>query len=265
MFLVRVISVGLLTVIHLGCYASDLGGEDGFDSMESRKRTHAAPGFDSPHLHPVDDGGVVVPPTTATTPPSSTTTATTTTTTTTTTPSALYSRYEYYERSPRVTDLQIELDMKAVDGVYGPATRRKHIDALGGPSVAVLTFYPEVWQNPTPCSHGCLPGNEHYELPTLGELINEYFLPEDRELALKIAFCESSGRSWDIGSSEVSHAFAVGWFQHLAKYWPERSEKAGWGEYHPFHGRANVGVASWLFYSSGVHHWNPSKACWGSS
>ena len=254
MFLVRVLIVGVVTVLQLGCYPIVLGGEDGFDSKESRTRTLAAPGFDSPHLHPVDGGGVVVPPTTATTPPSSTTTQ----------PSGLYTRYDYYERSPRVTALQSELGMKVVDGVYGPATRRKHIDALGGPSVAVLTFYPEVWQNPTPCSHGCLPGNEHYELPTLGELINKYFFPEDREWALKVAFCESSGRSWDIGSTEVSHAFAVGWFQHLAKYWPERSEKAGWGDYHPFHAEANVGVAAWLYYNSGEHHWNPSKGCWGS-
>ena len=259
MFLVRVFIASIITIGTVyGCYpvVDPLGGEDGFDSMESRTRTHAAPGFDSPHLHPVDGGVVVDPPTTSTTSPSSTTT-------TTTTPSGLHTRYEYYERSQHVTALQMELGMKSVDGVYGPQTRRSHIDALGGPATAILIFHPEVWEDLTPCSHGCLPGDDHYELPTLGALINEYFLPEDRELALKIAFCESSGRSWDIGSTEVSHAFAVGWFQHLAKYWQDRSEKAGWGEYHPFHGEANVAVASWLFYSSGVHHWNPSKGCWG--
>jgi hypothetical protein len=153
--------------------------------------------------------------------------------------------------------------MQSVDGIYGPKTRKAHIESLGGPSTAVIIFYPELFDTPTPCSHGCLPGDSHYLLPTLGELINKYFLPEDRELAHQIAFCESSGRSWHIGSEVVSHAFAIGWFQHLAKYWTERSEKAGWGEYHPFHGEANVAVASWLFYSSGKHHWNPSKACWG--
>ena len=181
---------------------------------------------------------------------------------TTPTTSVLHPRYDYYEHSPRVTALQMELGMRFVDGVYGPATRRKHIDALGGPMAAILTFHPEVWETVTPCSHRCLPGDEHYELPTLGALINKHFLPEDRELALRIAFCESSGRSWDIGSTEVSHAFAVGWFQHLAKYWEERSKRAGWDEYHPFHGEANVAVASWLFYNSGVHHWNPSRTCW---
>ena len=189
-----------------------------------------------------------------------------TTTSTTLAPEApvvIHTQYRYYARSPRVGTLQEELGMRSVDGGYGPKTRKAHIEALGGPSTAVIIFYPELFDTPEPCSHGCLPGDGHYRLPTLGELINRYFLPGDRELAHKIAFCESSGRSWHIGSDVVSHAFAIGWFQHLAKYWPDRSEKAGWGDYHPFHAEANVAVAAWLFYTSGVHHWNPSKACWG--
>ncbi|MBF84117.1 MAG: hypothetical protein CL489_06515 [Acidobacteria bacterium] len=177
-------------------------------------------------------------------------------------PNLIGQQYRYYERSQDVTALQELLGMASVDGVYGPNTRRAHIAALGGSTAAIYHFYPEIGQTPTPCSHGCLPGDEHYELPTLGALINEYFLPEDRVLAQRIVFCESSGRSWDTGSLEVSSALAIGWFQHLAKYWVERSEKAGWADYDPFNGRANVAVAAWLFYTSGVHHWNPSKACW---
>jgi hypothetical protein len=180
-------------------------------------------------------------------------------------PDFLQKEYRYYERSQDVTALQIELGVHSVDGIYGPVTRRAHIEALGGPHNAVIIFYPELFETPTPCSHGCLPGDSHYELPTLGELIRQYFKPEHHELAHKIAFCESSAQSWHIGSEVVSHAFAIGWFQHLAKYWPERSEKAGWGEYHPFHAEANVAVAAWLFYGSGIHHWNPSRACWGAT
>jgi len=261
MFLVRVIAAGILTVIHLGCYASDLGGEDGFDSTESRTRTHVAPGFDSPHLHPVDGGVVVDPPTTSTTSPSSATTSSSPSNTR----SSLNTRYDYYDKGPQIVDLQEELGMDYVDGVYGPQTRSAHIKAFGNPMSAILHFYPEVMQSPTPCSHECLPGDGHYDLPTLGELINEYFKPEDRALAQRIAFCESSGRSWHIGSTEVSSALAIGWFQHLAKYWMERSEKAGFKGYPPFHGRANVATAAWLYYNSGVHHWNPSKACWEDS
>lgn len=200
-----------------------------------------------------------------------TTTSTTTTSTTTTTFPRVHTRsvnsmtgqqYRYFERSQEVAALQIELGMQSVDGVYGPQTRKAHVLSLGGPHALLLQNYPEFGQVETPCSHGCEPCDGHYELPTLGELINEYFLPEDRVLALKIAFCESSGQSHHIGTDVVSDALAVGWFQHLARYWAERSERAGWGDYHPFHGRANVAVAAWLFYSSGVHHWNPSKSCW---
>ena len=235
------------------------GGGTGLDLRKSRTSEPQGQGFDSPHLHQVGVGAVVVEvPSTSAVPAS---------TTTSLVPEDLppVGGYRYYERSARVTALQVELGMQSVDGIYGPKTRKAHIESLGGPSTAVIIFYPELFATPEPCSHGCLPGNEHYELPTLGELINEYFKSEDRALARMIAFCESSGQTHDIGSTAVSSAFAVGWFQHLAKYWVERSEKAGWGEYHPFHGEANVAVASWLFYSSGVHHWNTSKACWGSS
>ena len=196
------------------------------------------------------------------------TTTSTTTSTTTTTLLPKYSnsmtgqQYRYFERSQEVTALQIELGMRSVDGVYGPQTRKAHVLSLGGPHALLLQNYPEFGQTLTPCSHGCMPGDGHYELPTLGELINEYFKPEDRALARQIAFCESSGQTHHVGSEVVSDALAVGWFQHLAKYWAERSERAGWGDYHPFHGRANVAVAAWLFYSSGIHHWNPSQSCW---
>lgn len=171
-------------------------------------------------------------------------------------------QYRYFEQSQEVIDLQMELGMRSVDGVYGPQTRKAHVLSLGGPHTLLYQNYPEFGQSLTPCSHGCEPGDGHYELPTLGELITEYFLPQDRALAHMIAFCESSGQTHHIGSDVVSDALAVGWFQHLARYWAERSEKAGWGDYHPFHGRANVAVAAWLYYSSGVHHWNPSKTCW---
>ena len=174
-------------------------------------------------------------------------------------------QYRYFERSQEVMDLQIELGMRSVDGVYGPKTRKAHVESLGGPHTLLYRNYPEFGQVLTPCSHECLPGDGHYELPTLGELINEYFEPKDRVLAHMIAFCESSAQTHHIGSDVVSDALAVGWFQHLAKYWGERSSKAGWGNYHPFHGRANVAVAAWLFYSSGIHHWNPSRHCWGST
>jgi hypothetical protein len=237
------------------------GGGTGLDLRKNRTSEPQGQGFDSPHLHQVSvEAAVVEAPSTSAAPALTTTTA----------PTAMIvdpigQQYEYYSKGPQIVDLQTALGMDVIDGVYGPKTRKAHIAAFSSSMSAILHFYPEVMQAPTPCSHGCLPGDSHHDLPMLEELINEYFEPEDRALARQIAFCESSGKPHDIGSTSVSSALAIGWFQHLAKYWVERSEKAGFKDHDPFNGRANVGVAAWLFYSSGVHHWNPSKACWGIS
>ena len=45
--------------------------------------------------------------------------------------------------------------------------------------------------------------------------------------ALRVAFCESSAQPSDVSSVEVSSALALGWFQHLAKFWTDRSAAAG--------------------------------------
>ena len=102
----------------------------------------------------------------------------------------------------------------------------------------------------------------HY--PTLNEYINEYFLPEDRGWALRVAFCESSGKPKDQFNEAVNDEYgATGWFQHLPKFWIERSVKAGFSGFAINHPKANVGVASWLFYKGGgSRHWKSSKSCW---
>lgn len=211
------------------------------------------------------------PASTTTTTASTTTTSTTTTaprttaprTTVTTIPAVAQRQYEMYERGGDVIQLQMLLGLASVDGVYGPLTRATHINALGGPTAAVYRFFPEFGRTPTSCSHDCLPGDGHYELPTLGELVDRYFQPGDRAWALRVAFCESSAKPSDIGSVEVSSALAVGWFQHLARYWIERSTTAGWADYDIFNAEANVAVAAWLFYEGGgPRHWNPSRTCW---
>jgi len=102
----------------------------------------------------------------------------------------------------------------------------------------------------------------HY--PTLNELVNAYFLPQDREWALKVAYCESSAKP-DDKFSEITHpkSGATGWFQHMPEFWVERSFRAGFIGFSMNHPKANVGVASWLFYEyGGSKHWNSSKSCW---
>ena len=97
-------------------------------------------------------------------------------------------------------------------------------------------------------------------LPTLGELIDAYFEPEHREFFTWLAYCESSGEPQDIYSDAIHpRSKATGWFQHLPKFWIERSFKAGFIGFSIDHPEANVGVAAWLFYEDGgAKHW---KAC----
>ncbi len=97
-------------------------------------------------------------------------------------------------------------------------------------------------------------------LPTLGELINEYFEPEDREFFTWLAYCESSADPGDIYSYAMHPlSKATGWFQHLPKFWIERSVRSGFTGFPIDHPVANVGVAAWLFYEDGgAKHW---KAC----
>ena len=104
----------------------------------------------------------------------------------------------------------------------------------------------------------------HY--PTLTELVDTYFLPEDRAWALKVAFCESSAKPKDKFNDVIhSESGATGWFQHMPEFWMERSFKAGFVGFAKNHPKANVGVASWLFYEGGgSRHWNSSKSCWQS-
>lgn len=100
--------------------------------------------------------------------------------------------------------------------------------------------------------------------PTLNEMVNHFFLPKDREWALKVAYCESSAEPGDKFNDEVNESSgATGFYQHLPKYWTERSYRADYVGFAMNHPKANVGVASWLFYEyGGSSHWNSSKSCW---
>ena len=108
------------------------------------------------------------------------------------------------------------------------------------------------------------------ELPepplTLQDLVDKYFEPEDRQWALRVAFCESTGFPEDITSDAVNRSSgAAGWFQHLPKFWEERSTKAGIPGGDIMDPENNVYIASWLLYetSQGTSHWYPSEHCWG--
>ena len=99
---------------------------------------------------------------------------------------------------------------------------------------------------------------------TLGQLVGYFFAEADRAWALKVALCESSGLPDHVSSDAVHPSSrASGWFQHLPKFWQERSEAAGFAGVDILDPVANVGVAAWLFYDGGgKRHWDESKVCW---
>ncbi len=101
---------------------------------------------------------------------------------------------------------------------------------------------------------------------TLDYFVDEYFLPEDRSWALRVAFCESSAQPGDTYSDAYHPSSgATGWFQHLPKFWAERSTKAGVPNSDMEDPENNVLVAAWLLYKTpqGKGHWSESKHCWG--
>lgn len=89
-------------------------------------------------------------------------------------------------------------------------------------------------------------------------LVATYFAPEDVDLALRVIVCESQGDP----NAKNPHSSASGLFQHLGRFWTERSAAAGWAGADIFDPEANVAVAAWL-RQDGWHHWNPSRHCWG--
>ena len=180
---------------------------------------------------------------------------TTTTTTTTTTPPLMYNYpFGMYKRGSDVVELQEFLGMKQVDGIYGSRTRKAHIKHLGGAEAVLADWHPD------------LPTRFHQDKKTLRELVDIYWLDDHSEWALRVAFCESSAMPDDTLNDAVSDALAVGAFQHLAKYWSFRSERAGMGGFSPFDLEANVATGADLFYNGGgSKHWSPSKKCWDQS
>jgi hypothetical protein len=159
-------------------------------------------------------------------------------------------QYQMFERGEEVKKLQIKVGA-IPDGIYGKRTRKKHIEAIGGHSEALALWYPQ-YSIEEAVSSGY----------TLGELINFFFKPSDRQWATAVAFCESSGKPHHYTSTAISDALAIGWFQHLIRYWDKRSSHY-FEEASPFDPIANVAIASWLYYfGGGERHWFPSKACW---
>jgi soluble lytic murein transglycosylase-like protein len=80
-------------------------------------------------------------------------------------------------------------------------------------------------------------------------LVATYFPAEQVDRALRIMSCESAG-----DPNAYNRSGASGLFQHMARYWAERSAAAGWAGADIFDPTANVAVAAWL--SKGGSDWS---------
>lgn len=83
------------------------------------------------------------------------------------------------------------------------------------------------------------------------------------ELALEIAFCESSLRQFDARTGKalrgIHNPDDVGLFQINGRFHLEKSQKLGFDIYTS---EGNVEYAMWLLANEGARHWRWSQNCW---
>jgi len=84
-------------------------------------------------------------------------------------------------------------------------------------------------------------------------LVAAYFPASEVNRALCIMAKESGGNP----NAKNPRSSASGLFQHLARYWGERSSAAGWGGASIWSPEANIAVAAWLQRTGGWTHWSP--------
>tara|TARA_R100000231_G_scaffold59842_2_gene49051 strand:- start:246 stop:656 length:411 start_codon:yes stop_codon:yes gene_type:complete len=92
-------------------------------------------------------------------------------------------------------------------------------------------------------------------------LIEKYFEPQDVDKAMRIIFCESSGRSNAVGKN-TNGTRDVGLWQFNDETWRWLKPKLKIQD-DRFDAETSTAVASWLVYNDGWFHWNSSKHCWG--
>ncbi len=84
-------------------------------------------------------------------------------------------------------------------------------------------------------------------------LVEKYFPADQVDTAMRVMNCETGATGDPNSYNSGSHA--SGLFQHLPKYWEERSTAAGWGGSDIMDPETNVAVAAWLQQWGGWSHW----------
>lgn len=90
-------------------------------------------------------------------------------------------------------------------------------------------------------------------------LVEAHFPATEVDRALDVMWCESRGNP----DATNPTSGAAGLFQHIPRFWAERSVPAGFAGADIYDPEANVGVAAWLVAVDGWKHWYPSLHCWG--
>lgn len=78
-------------------------------------------------------------------------------------------------------------------------------------------------------------------------LVSLYFEPEDVNQGVRVAWCESR---FDPNSVNLRTG-GVGLFQHLPRYWDERTANAGFSGFEPTNAEASTAAAAWAVYHGG--------------
>ena len=92
--------------------------------------------------------------------------------------------------------------------------------------------------------------------------VSTYFKEEDVKQALKVIYCESSGRANAVGINK-NGTRDIGLWQFNDDTWAWLTPKLKIKNDRTDPDTATA-VASWLVYNDGWHHWNASKSCWNN-
>lgn len=158
---------------------------------------------------------------------------------------------------PTSSTLAAAPDVSALIDAQAAANRTTATVASAAPRTKITTQKTPITTPATsPREYSNVPGDAAGWL----SLVEAYFAPADVSRALWVIHCESSGNPNAVNASSG----ASGLFQHLPKFWADRSTNAGRSGASILDPDANVAVAAWLVYSGGGwRHWSPSAGCWG--
>jgi len=92
--------------------------------------------------------------------------------------------------------------------------------------------------------------------------VSTYFKDEDVKQALKVIYCESTGRANAVGINK-NGTRDIGLWQFNDDTWEWLTPKLKIKKNRTDPDTATA-VASWLVYNDGWHHWNASKSCWNN-